>query len=159
LIGASAFRAACFDVPEFRKRRFSPHDRSLNSVTILICIVTVSLPKRAKAMENQHAHFEAPTAVNVTVMTKRPREYLKEPEIERLTEAARKNRQGHRDATAILLAYRHGLRASELVSLRWDDPRPRPRPLACTALQGRGNRRPPDRRQGNARPATTAKGG
>jgi integrase len=54
-------------------------------------------------------------------MTKRPREYLKEPEIERLTEAARQNRWGHRDATAILLAYRHGLRASELVSLRWDD--------------------------------------
>jgi len=25
------------------------------------------------------------------------------------------------DATAILLAYRHGLRASELVALRWDD--------------------------------------
>jgi integrase len=28
---------------------------------------------------------------------------------------------GHRDATAILLAYRHGLRASEVVALRWDD--------------------------------------
>ena len=28
---------------------------------------------------------------------------------------------GHRDATAILLAYRHGLRASELVALRSDD--------------------------------------
>jgi integrase len=31
------------------------------------------------------------------------------------------NRWGHRDATAILIAYRHGLRASELVALRWDD--------------------------------------
>jgi type 1 fimbriae regulatory protein FimB/type 1 fimbriae regulatory protein FimE len=28
---------------------------------------------------------------------------------------------GHRDSTAILVAYRHRLRASELVSLRWDD--------------------------------------
>ena len=28
---------------------------------------------------------------------------------------------GHRDATAILIAYRHGLRASELVALRWSD--------------------------------------
>jgi type 1 fimbriae regulatory protein FimB/type 1 fimbriae regulatory protein FimE len=46
---------------------------------------------------------------------KRPREYLTDTEIERLMEAARKNRQGHRDATAMLLAYRHGLRASELV--------------------------------------------
>ncbi|MGA8692448.1 MAG: tyrosine-type recombinase/integrase, partial [Xanthobacteraceae bacterium] len=27
----------------------------------------------------------------------------------------------HRNATAILVAYRHGLRASELVALRWDD--------------------------------------
>jgi type 1 fimbriae regulatory protein FimB/type 1 fimbriae regulatory protein FimE len=54
-------------------------------------------------------------------MTKRPREYLKETEIERLVEAARSNRYGHRDATAILVAYRHGLRASELVGLRWDD--------------------------------------
>ncbi len=36
-------------------------------------------------------------------------------------DSARSNRWGHRDATAILLAYRHGLRASELVALRWDD--------------------------------------
>jgi hypothetical protein len=35
--------------------------------------------------------------------------------------AACRNRHGHRDATAILIAYRHGLRASELVALRWDD--------------------------------------
>ena len=30
------------------------------------------------------------------------------------------NRWGHRDATMILVAYRHGLRTSELVDLRWD---------------------------------------
>jgi integrase len=66
-------------------------------------------------VENQQADFGAPTAVNVTVAMKRPREYLKEPEIERLMDAARQNRYGHRDATAILLAFRHGLRASELV--------------------------------------------
>ncbi len=29
-------------------------------------------------------------------------------------------RHGHRNATLILLAFRHGLRAAELVSLRWD---------------------------------------
>src|SRR6516162_9620073 len=50
----------------------------------------------------------------------RPREYLTEHEVERLIDAARKRgRNGQRDAAAILLAYRHGLRASELVSLRW----------------------------------------
>src|SRR5262245_15212700 len=63
----------------------------------------------------------APTSVTVTVRSPRPREYLTEREIERLIKAAASNRWGHRDATAILLAYRHGLRASELVALRWDD--------------------------------------
>jgi type 1 fimbriae regulatory protein FimB/type 1 fimbriae regulatory protein FimE len=29
-------------------------------------------------------------------------------------------RHGHRDATLILLAYRHGFRVSELVAVRWD---------------------------------------
>jgi type 1 fimbriae regulatory protein FimE len=48
------------------------------------------------------------------------REYLTEAEVERLIEAARKRgRNGARDAAAILLAYRHGLRAQELCSLRW----------------------------------------
>ena len=74
-----------------------------------------------EVVENQHGLLEAPTAVNVTVKMKRPREYLTETEIERLRDAARQNRWGHRDATAILLAYRHGLRASELVNVRWDD--------------------------------------
>jgi integrase len=62
-----------------------------------------------------------PTSANVTVRTGRPRDYLTEREIEKLMDAAQANRWGHRDATAILLAYRHGLRASELVTLRWDD--------------------------------------
>ena len=41
-------------------------------------------------------------------------------EVERLTNAVKGNRYGHRDATMILVAYRHGLRAGELVTLRWD---------------------------------------
>src|SRR5258708_14391575 len=50
----------------------------------------------------------------------RVREYLTEKEVDRLIEAARKRgRNGARDAAAILLAYRHGLRATELCSLRW----------------------------------------
>jgi type 1 fimbriae regulatory protein FimB/type 1 fimbriae regulatory protein FimE len=48
------------------------------------------------------------------------REYLTEKEVDRLIEAARKRgRNSHRDAAAILLAYRHGLRAAELCALRW----------------------------------------
>lgn len=34
--------------------------------------------------------------------------------------AARGNRWRHRDATMLLTAYTHGLRASELVDLRWE---------------------------------------
>src|SRR5215471_7151544 len=50
----------------------------------------------------------------------RTREYLTEPEVERLMKAAKANRHGQRDATMILLAFRHGLRAAEVVDLRWD---------------------------------------
>jgi integrase len=47
----------------------------------------------------------------------RRREHLTEAEVERLMEAAKGNRWGRRDATMVLVAYRHGLRASELVDL------------------------------------------
>jgi integrase len=50
----------------------------------------------------------------------RTREYLTEHEVERLIAAAKRNRHGHRDATMVLVAYRHGLRVAELVDLRWD---------------------------------------
>ena len=51
----------------------------------------------------------APTIVNLTVK----RRYLTEREVERLMDCARKHgRYGHRDATMILVAYRHGLRGS-----------------------------------------------
>src|SRR5262245_21900103 len=68
----------------------------------------------------------SPTTVNRTLPSRLPnaayrvREYLTEKEVDRLIEAARKRgRNGPRDAAAILLAYRHGLRAAELCSLRW----------------------------------------
>ena len=51
----------------------------------------------------------------------RTREHLTEKEVSELMETARKTgRHGHRDATLILIAYRHGLRVSELIALRWD---------------------------------------
>ncbi len=50
----------------------------------------------------------------------RSREHLTEREVERLIDAIKDNRWGHRDATMVLLAFRHGLRASELVDLRWE---------------------------------------
>ena len=51
----------------------------------------------------------------------RPREHLTEREVEKLIAAARGNRWGQRDATMILIAFRHGLRASELCELQWSD--------------------------------------
>jgi type 1 fimbriae regulatory protein FimB/type 1 fimbriae regulatory protein FimE len=69
----------------------------------------------------------SPTNENRTVTPRRrpnaelrTREHLTEREVERLMEAAKANRHGHRDATMVLMAYRHGLRASELCDLRWD---------------------------------------
>jgi integrase len=50
----------------------------------------------------------------------RSREHLTKIEVEKLIEAANGNRHGHRDATMVLVAYRHGLRASEICELRWD---------------------------------------
>ena len=51
----------------------------------------------------------------------RSREYLTGDEVAALMRAAgRTGRHQHRDKTLILMAYRHGLRVSELISLRWE---------------------------------------
>ena len=51
----------------------------------------------------------------------RSREYLTPVEVDSLMAAAGKTgRHGHRDQTIILVGYRHGLRVSELVGLRWE---------------------------------------
>jgi type 1 fimbriae regulatory protein FimB/type 1 fimbriae regulatory protein FimE len=44
----------------------------------------------------------------------RAREYLTSAEVDRLIKAAGANRNGHRDATMVLLAYRHGARRHRL---------------------------------------------
>jgi integrase len=78
-------------------------------------------------MANPTLRLVAPSTVNRTVTPlRRPnaelrtREHLTEAEVERLKDAARGNRHSHRDATMILIAFRHGLRPAELVDLRWD---------------------------------------
>jgi type 1 fimbriae regulatory protein FimB/type 1 fimbriae regulatory protein FimE len=50
----------------------------------------------------------------------RTREYLTEPEIEKMIAAVKGNRWAQRDATMLLVAFRHGLRVAELIDLRWD---------------------------------------
>lgn len=50
----------------------------------------------------------------------RTREYLTPKEVDKLIAAAKQNgRYGQRDAAMILIAYRHGLRVSELIALKW----------------------------------------
>src|SRR6516225_4829126 len=83
-------------------------------------------------MTNPHLTLVAPITVIGTVSDRpmpprrkrnaevRAREYLTDAEIARLIAAAARNRYGHRDATMVLVAYRHGLRSAELVTLRWD---------------------------------------
>jgi integrase len=78
-------------------------------------------------MANSHLRVVAPTEVKRTVAPGRAknaelrtREHFTPDEVEALIEAARGNRYGHRDATMVLLTYRHGLRAAEVCDLRWD---------------------------------------
>ena len=82
-------------------------------------------------MTRPKLHLVPPATKNGTVAKAQPptrpknedlreREHLRPEEIERLIEAARGNRYGGRDALMILMAYRHGLRASEVTDLKWE---------------------------------------
>lgn len=78
-------------------------------------------------MAKSRLRLVAPNTENRTVTPRRPknsairtREHLTSDEVERLIEVAEGNRHGHRDALMVLLAYRHGLRAAEVVDLRWE---------------------------------------
>lgn len=52
---------------------------------------------------------------------RRSREFLTPAEVDDLIKAAEAvGRHGHRDATMVMVAYRHALRVSELIALRWD---------------------------------------
>src|SRR3974377_1454211 len=61
-----------------------------------------------------------PIPTTPTIISSPVRKYLTGPEVDLLIAAARRSsRWGHRDATMILIGYRHGLRASELCDLQW----------------------------------------
>jgi type 1 fimbriae regulatory protein FimB/type 1 fimbriae regulatory protein FimE len=78
-------------------------------------------------MTKPHLRIVAPATENRTVITRRrknadlrTREHLSAEEVERLIEAAKDNRHGHRDGLMVLLTFRHGLRAVEVCDLRWE---------------------------------------
>lgn len=79
-------------------------------------------------MANAHLSLVSPVNENRTVTPRRrpnselrPREHLTEREVDMLIEATKANRWGQRDSTMILVAFRHGLRASEICELQWSD--------------------------------------
>ena len=75
----------------------------------------VHLNRKGFTVTDQAPDLSTPTTVSCTV-----RKYLTEREVETLMDCARKrSRYGHRDSTMVLVAYRHGLRASELCDLQW----------------------------------------
>ena len=69
----------------------------------------------------------SPTPVSGTVPNRRAndalrtRSYLTEAEVDTLLKVAKQGRNGHRDQLMLLIAYRHGLRVSELCDLHWSD--------------------------------------
>ena len=82
-----------------------------------------------QVLELPRRRRKAPIAVNgkVALPRRRPnrdirsREYLTPTEVEQLIAAAGASGRHHaRDRTLLTLMYRHGLRVSEAVSLRWD---------------------------------------
>jgi integrase len=75
--------------------------------------------------QSAHLALVPPTSEKFTVGRKPNAEYpltgaSYRGEVERLIEAVKDNRWGHRDATMVLIAFKHGLRAAELIDLRWD---------------------------------------
>ncbi len=79
-------------------------------------------------MAKSHLKIVSPNTENRTVTPLRrpnaelrPREHLTEREVEKLIEATKRNRWRQRDSTMILIAFRHGVRVSELCGLQWSD--------------------------------------
>jgi len=95
---------------------FSSLKEKFQSVRKKTIIFLVILARRAFVVANQTANTSTPTIETFTVK----RRYLTEREVEQLMDTARKlSRHGHRDATMMLVAYRHVLRACEVCSLEW----------------------------------------
>jgi len=88
--------------------------------------VRIAMTAKIVAFKTDQIH--SPIPLNGKVPPKRvpnsqlrSREYLTPGEVDSLMAAAGKTgRHGHRDQTLILIGYRHGLRVSELVALRWE---------------------------------------
>jgi len=108
----AAIRAAK-NIPENApSRESSSAEGNQNPRIVEVTFGAANTPKRESS---------AKPPIRVPNTERRSREYLTEGEVEKLMAAAEKlGRHGHRDSTIILIAYRHGLRVSEIIFLEWD---------------------------------------
>src|SRR5262245_55195359 len=72
--------------------------------------------ERSANANNRKVKSEATEAVD-----DRRKDFLTEAEMKRFLDAARSGRHGVRDYVMMLMAYRHGLRVSELIDIRIND--------------------------------------
>lgn len=80
-----------------------------------------ALPREASARRSNPLPYSAIPPRRTSNSERRSREYLTPEEMEKLLKAVGNiGRHGARDRTLVLIAYRHALRVSELVALRWE---------------------------------------
>ena len=102
------------DTIDQRRERIEAQPGGGETVGQILEFPTVRRPGSSKTAARKRVAHTAPTTEKPTV-----RKYLTTAELERLLKAVKQGRYGLRDATAVLLAFRHGLRVSELCSLSW----------------------------------------
>ena len=160
---AAAIAASASSV---RRRADTPYNATRHRLLTFRFLTTLQkvIPARAqKLMAKPVLRIVPPTTEIRKVTPRRPknadvrtREYLIESEVERLIDGCRGNRRPHRDQTMILLAFRHGLRASEVCDLQWTQVDFEAAALAVTrAKHGTPSNSPTDR-PGAASPAPPA---
>lgn len=85
------------------------------------------MAKSAEVVALKAGNDPSPEAESGTVPNRkandavRTRFHLTESEVKAMLKIARKGRHGIRDHLMVLMAFRHGLRVSELVDLKWSD--------------------------------------
>jgi len=118
------------DLANFEKRKLANFENG-TSLEIMITFPLLSsngrveMAQSSKVIPFRSRKRAAPIPLNGKVPPPRrknsevrSREHLTPDEIDRLIASAKSlGRYGHRDATLILVAYRHGLRVSELVAI------------------------------------------
>ena len=85
-----------------------------------------SLPTSAAKSDDRDARLGNANSRNVKsavieAVDSRRKDFLTEAEMRRFLDAARSGRHGERDYAMMLMAYRHGLRVSELIDIRIND--------------------------------------